>query len=151
METYQVCVCTTSMPARALIWVRFSDNASRAPLNFLFRALGDLAPGFLAAHVQIALVALLLSPAMHFDGDFARQFAAEVLHMNAGTTIDVRGIFPGKESYAQGFLRRRLALVPSKRLCAAVNRHIIPARHQDRIAAGTGRRQTRAKAQCGMS
>ena len=34
MDTYQVWVCAMSIPASALIWVRFRDSASRAPLNF---------------------------------------------------------------------------------------------------------------------
>jgi hypothetical protein len=36
-----------------------------------------------------------------FHRDLPRQLAAEILHVNAGPAIDVRRVFPGKESYSQ--------------------------------------------------
>ena len=76
-------------------------------LEFLFRALGNFAPGLLAAHMQVALVGMLLPPAVNFDGNLARQLAAQILHVHSGPAIDVRRVFPREESYSQCFLPRQ--------------------------------------------
>src|SRR5580658_3491481 len=69
-------------------------------LELLFRALGNFAPGLLAAHMQVALVAMLAPPAMNLDGNLACQLAAKVLHVHSGPAIDVRRVFPREESYS---------------------------------------------------
>ena len=56
--------------------------------------------------MKVALIGILLAPAVHFHLNLARQFAAQILHVYAGPAIDVRWVFPSKESNSQCFLLR---------------------------------------------
>ena len=72
--------------------------------EFLFGSLANFVPWLLAAHMQVALIAMLAAPAMNFHGNLARQLAAEIFHVNSGSAIDVRRVFPCEESYSQDCL-----------------------------------------------
>src|SRR5208282_883691 len=63
-------------------------------LEFALGTVGDLGPGFGAADVEVPVVGMLRSPAMHFHFDLAGEFAAQIIHVNSGAPIDQWGIFP---------------------------------------------------------
>ena len=84
-------------------------------LELARRAVGDLVPGLLAAHVQVALVGVLLAPAMDFDVDLLGQLAAQVIDVDAGAAVDVRRKFLGKERCSHGaFLPKGLSQKPDQ-------------------------------------
>ena len=101
MDTYQVWVCDNIDSGQGLDLGQVQGEGFQRSFEFLFRALGNFVPRFLAAHMQVAFIGMLVAPAMHFHRDLARQFAAQILHVNSGSAIDMRRIFPCKESYSQ--------------------------------------------------
>jgi hypothetical protein len=64
--------------------------------EFTLRAASDLAPGLGAAHVKISVVGTLIAPAMDLYFNLLRQFAAQVIHVNACAAIDVWRVLAGK-------------------------------------------------------
>ena len=81
------------MPLSALTCVRLRLKASRAPLNLPSVPLVISAQGSAPADVQVALVGMLRAPAMHFDFDLPGEFAAQVIDVDAGAAVDLRGEF----------------------------------------------------------
>jgi hypothetical protein len=56
--------------------------------------------------MEVALIGMLLPPTVDFDLNLARQLAAQILHVNPGTAVDVRRVFPCEESNSQCYLPR---------------------------------------------
>ena len=67
-------------------------------------AVGDLVPGLLAADVKAAKVFVLFAPAVDLDVDLFGEFAAQVIDVDAGATVDVRRKLLGKEGCSHDFL-----------------------------------------------
>ena len=74
-------------------------------LEFAGGAVGDLGPGLLPAHVETAMVGVLLAPAVDFDLDFLGELAAQVFDVDAGAAVDVGRKFFGEERCSHGVLR----------------------------------------------
>jgi hypothetical protein len=65
----------------------------QGPLELAFGPVGNLAPGFCAADVQVAVVGMLRPPAVHFYLDILGQLAAQIIHMDSSPPIHMRGVF----------------------------------------------------------
>ena len=69
--------------------------------EFAGGAVGDLGPGLAAADVEVAVVGVLIAPAVDFDVDLLGELAAQVVDVDAGAAVDVRREFLGEERCAQ--------------------------------------------------
>jgi hypothetical protein len=49
---------------------------------------------------------------VHFYFDFPRQFAAQILDVNAGTAVDMRRVLPGEQSNSQIASRKQRVAPP---------------------------------------
>src|ERR1700759_1507160 len=58
--------------------------------EFLRLALVGLVPRLRAANVEVAIVGILIAPAVDFDFDFSGELAAEVFDVPSGAAVDVR-------------------------------------------------------------
>jgi hypothetical protein len=65
-------------------------------LELAFRAVGDLCPGLGAAHVKIGVIGMLRTPAVHLDFNMAGKLAAQVVDMDAGSSINMGWVFACK-------------------------------------------------------
>jgi hypothetical protein len=65
---------------------------------------------------QFAPVNVLLAETANLDRDVLSHLAAEVVHMNAGPAIDIRGILVAEQKY---FHRRQLCVLGNLKTCAA--------------------------------
>jgi len=68
----------------------------KSSLELAFGARGDFGPGLRSADVQVAVVRMLRPPAVDLDLDLAGQLTTEVVDVDSGTTVDLRGIFAGE-------------------------------------------------------
>ena len=82
-----------SMSAEGLNLRQVEAESFQSALEFAFGAVGDLSPGFGAPDVQVSLVGMLRSPAMHFDFDLAGEFAAQIINVDSCASIQLRRIF----------------------------------------------------------
>ena len=75
-------------------------------LEFSCGTVRNLCPRLRPTHMQPAFIAILRSPAVHFDVDLLRQFTAQIVHMDTRAAVYKRGIFAGKQSDSQGISSR---------------------------------------------
>ncbi len=65
-------------------------------LELGFGSVGDFGPGFRAADVQVAVVGVLRPPTVDFDLDLPGQFTAQVIDVDTGAAVDLRGKLAGE-------------------------------------------------------
>src|SRR5690348_1007323 len=51
--------------------------------------------------MQVTVIGMLFSPAMHLHFNFPGKFAAKVFDVNSGASINVWRVLPAEQSYAQ--------------------------------------------------
>ena len=73
--------------------------------EFFLRAIGRFCPGLGAADMEVAFVAELIAPAVDLHLDGLREFAAQVLNVDTGATINKRWVLPGHQTDAQRSLQ----------------------------------------------
>src|SRR6185312_5530700 len=64
--------------------------------EFLLRAVRDFAPGLGAAHVKVSVIGVLIAPAVYFYLDLLREFAAQIVDMNACAAVYIRRVLTCK-------------------------------------------------------
>jgi hypothetical protein len=60
--------------------------------EFALGAIGDFRPRLGAAHMQIASIALLRTPAVNFHFDLLSEFTAQIVHVDTRAAIHLRWI-----------------------------------------------------------
>jgi hypothetical protein len=46
--------------------------------------------------MEVAFIEILFAPAVHFNRDLLREFAAQVVHMDTSAAVDIRRILSSK-------------------------------------------------------